>query len=813
MSIREYIKKRNFSQTPEPGVQKHLTVNKKRLIFVVQKHAASHLHYDFRLEMNGTLKSWAVPKGPSLDPSVKRLSVHVEDHPLDYANFSGIIPKGQYGAGTVEIWDKGIWEPENDMISGYKKGVLEFILHGKKLHGHWKLFRIKTQDSKKNNWLLVKSKDSESKSAKKLDVLDENLQNNLIQKLTDNSKASPIKSLRKITPQLATLVNTPPVEENWIYEIKYDGYRFLTYIGKTKIEIITRNKKDWTKNFSNIKSEIDKLGLHQTVLDDEIVAVDKNHHFNFQLLQNSIHLGKEKDIHYYVFDMPFCCGFDIRNLPLIERKKILKKIFQSHKDMTQVHYSDYIEGSGNQVWKKSCELGLEGIIAKEEQSTYESKRTKTWLKIKCMHRQEFLIVGFTKSSVTNLAFGALLLGYYDKNELIYCGHVGTGFSLETRNMLKELLFPLIIQTSPFKEKPDGVEVKKTFWVKIKLIAEVQFTEWSESRILRHPSFLGLRGDKKLKDITREKIMIINEENKIISHQYIKKSINNTKLTHPDKILFSNGKITKEDLAKYYLSVSDWILPFITNRPLMLLRCPEGSDGDCFFQKHASASLSKDIYRIEIQEKKDKDQYLYIKDEAGLLAVVQLGSIELHPWASKTKSVETPDYITFDLDPGPGVEWKQMIQAAYRLHDFLEKNQLQTFVKTSGKKGLHVVVPLNTNATWDEIKKFAQYVAIEMDKAFPNEYVTTITKNKRINKILIDYFRNNRGSTTVAAYSCRVSANASVSLPISWTELSSVPSGDYYDIHKTLNRLKKLANDPWENFFSVKQKIKLEGSSL
>lgn len=818
MALNEYQHKRNFKKTPEPKGKSWAFKKPKKLIFVVQKHAASHLHYDFRLEMNGVLKSWAVPKGPSLDPNQKRLAMEVEDHPLEYASFEGTIPQGQYGGGTVMVWDQGIWELSGSYEESYKRGKLEFILHGKKLKGKWILLRIE-KNKQKSSWLLVKARDDESRNIKQYDILKEQPLSVMSQRdldeiaadktlgqtefaktvtaiLKKNKAAKPINKLPKLSPQLAVLVNKAPEGDQWLHEVKFDGYRLLACFNNDHLKLITRNGNDWTNKLQPIADAIKPLKLINTILDGELVAIDKNNHISFQLLQNAIHFNKPAKLIYYIFDMPFCLGFNIRSIGLQERKQILKKLFELEQLSSVLQYSDHIQGSGKAIWQTSCELGLEGVISKHVDSPYESRRTKNWLKVKCVRQQEFLIIGFLHSKKRD--FSSLLLGYYDDDlNLHYCGHVGTGFSHATSEYLVKELTSLIQTKISCKNIPNALDKKNTVWTKPELIAVIKFSEWTEEKILRQPVFLGLRSDKNPTEVRLEQSALTSNVEK-----------SKSKITNKNKIIFPDKNFSKSDLANYYLNISQWILPHIVNRPLMLLRCPSGQEKNCFFQKHHKDELSKDIYAVDIQEKQDTKTYLYIKDKAGLLALSQLAVIEIHTWGSTIEAIEYPDHMIFDLDPGPGITWQQVIQAAYCVQDCLQQKKLKSFVKTSGKKGLHVVVPLVPHATWDEVKTYARNLVTDITRKYPDQYVGTMSKEKRQSKIFIDYFRNNRGATTVAPYSCRANLTASVSLPLAWSELNSIPSADYFDIVTAVQRLKSLSKDPWRDFFKFQRKNKL-----
>lgn len=818
MTLQEYKNKRDFQNTSEPaGKIEKKDVKKDKLIFVIQKHHASHLHYDFRLEMDGVLKSWAVPKGPCLDSTQKRLAQHVEDHPLEYAKFEGVIPKGQYGAGIVMIWDQGTYEPIGDFKKSYQQGKLEFILHGEKLSGKWSLVCMKTQEKNGDSWLLMKGKDENNRLLKEYDILTDkplsvnsqldlegiaaksNSSQSIVTLLKEEPQAIPIKKLPELNPELATLVEKIPMGLNWLHEVKYDGYRILAYFDKkSSVKLITRRNQDWTKKFLQLEHALQMLNLTLTIFDGELVAIDNNNRISFSLLQNSLTSHKPAKLVYYVFDMPICMGFDIQNLPLIKRKEYLKKILEQDTTNNLFQYSDHLQGNGEEILRTSCELGLEGVVSKELNSTYEQKRTKNWLKNKCVHRQEFLIIGYLLSPHEEREISSLLLGYYDeKLSLYYCGHVGTGFSHASLQDLAKRFNALIQKSTPqLKNFPTDISLEKTVWLKPNLIAEIKFSEWTSDGRLRHPVYLGLRLDKNPTEVTKEESK--NSQN-ILKNETIK-------LTNPNKILLDEKKITKENLANYYLSMSSWILPYIINRPLMILRCPSGENKKCFFQKHYKDELLPGLYFFPIQEKEKVDNYIYIKDQEGILSLSQLGVIEIHIWGSHINNIEYPDQMVFDLDPGENVSWKMVIDSAFILKEYLNKNNLQCFVKTSGKKGLHIIVPLLPKAKWVKVKEFSRDIGTSIAKKHPNRFVTTMTKAKRVGKIFIDYFRNNRGSTTIAPYSCRANKIAGVSLPLEWSELNTLGAASDFDIEKTLQKLTRIKKDPWQGFFEVKQII-------
>lgn len=821
--LQAYHKKRNFKKTSEPKGRKPKKKPSKKLLYVIQKHAASHLHYDLRLELEGVLKSWAVPKGPSLDPSVKRLAVHVEDHPLEYGGFEGIIPEGEYGGGTVMLWDTGEWQIEqDDPVGAYKKGRMTFLLKGKKLKGLWSLVQLKNNPK---NWLLIKVKDKYARSeseyditeAKPLSVLTRRTMdgianlNKKIKKTTKKMNVTNLISAKKtkipkiIFPQLATLVDNPPQGDQWLHEIKLDGYRLICFIQDQDIKLMTRRGQNWTNKFKNIVKEIKRLKIKSAVLDGEVVAIDQQKRFNFQLLQNTIHDHAKGKLIYYVFDLIYYDGHDLSKTPLIERKKILFQLLNSVNSKAVI-YNDHIMGHGEAVFKEACQMELEGIVSKRVESHYVQKRTKNWLKVKCKKRQEFVVGGFTKSQGRRKYFGSLLLGVYEDHQLQYCGHVGTGFTESTLESMAVLLQKYKTDHMPFKSRPP--DVKQVTWVEPRLVVEVEFSDWTDSKILRMPSFKGLREEKQPRKMMLEKSHAVSQK------KSGKKSNNNNldfnyPLTNPEKILYPEGNITKLQLARYYETIHEWMLPYIINRPLTLLRCPQGIEHKCFYQKHLHETTVESLHPVKIKEKDKIEEYLYLKNGEGLIALVQLGVLEIHAWNCHVDDIEKPDMIVFDLDPAPDVMWKKVIHAAVFVKEQLEKLKLKSFVRTTGGKGLHVVVPIIRQYNWDEVTAFAHAFVDYLVALEPDNYVGIMTKSKRKGKIYIDYLRNQRGATSIASYSTRAKGNAPVATPLSWDELSPRIKSTAYTIENLPSRLAKLKKDPWKDFFKIKQRLKLK----
>jgi bifunctional non-homologous end joining protein LigD len=846
MTLKIYRLKRDFKKTAEPkGVSKKKS--SKQNLYIIQKHAASHLHYDFRLELNGTLLSWAVPKGPCLDPKVKRLAMHVEDHPVEYGSFQGTIPKGQYGGGTVMLWDKGTWHCEDDNpTESYKKGKLTFTLKAKKLNGRWKLFRINKDDK---TWLLVKADDEFTKPLSKYDILKKepnSVINNITldeissqsavpkksktsksikptdasdtlkvakslkkqKKLAKPSKKSPQNLTidmpitafpKKISPQLATLVDEPPSGDNWVHEIKYDGYRLIGFKNGKSVMLQTRNHHDWTDKFPNIKKALASLKVKTAVFDGEVVVLDEKGKSDFQELQHAISEGEDESgsrtFVYYIFDLLYYDKYDLTSLPLMERKKFLKQVIV--KDTAAIRYGEHLTGSAKNILAETCKLGLEGIVSKDTTAPYVQRRNTAWLKSKCNKRQEFIICGLVAPQAGKRElFRSLMLGSYNaKHELIYHGNVGTGF---TQASIKEIYTKLKkheTDAMPFKKKPPGS--KNAVWLKPIVVAEIEFTEWTNNETLRHPSFKGFRADKPANTIGKEKPVTLKK---------IPPSKNTPNLTHPDKILYPKDKITKQDIYDYYEAIQDWILPYIINRPLTLVRCPETFE-KCFYQKHTNNTTPPSLFTFR-GKKNSPDNCIYIKNSEGLLVLPQMGTLEIHPWGSRIEEIEKPDIIVFDLDPAPDVTWKAVVAAAFEVKQHLADFKLQSFVKTTGGKGLHIVIPIKPQYNWSEIKNFTHVFVDYLVQINPKKYIGEMSKAKRTGKIFIDYLRNQRGATAVAPYSTRAREHAPVATPLHWDELTNKFNDTYYTIKTIMTRLADV-KDPWKKFFTMQQSLNLD----
>jgi bifunctional non-homologous end joining protein LigD len=829
VSLATYHKKRQFNRTPEPkGVFK--ARSKGQLQFIVQKHDASRLHYDFRLEFQGVLKSWAVPKGPSLDPGRKVLAVQVEDHPIDYGEFEGVIPKGQYGGGTVLLWDKGTWQPLHDPAEGFKAGKLHFTLHGKKLQGEWSLIRMHGKaggDGK--NWLLMKLKDKFAKSHG--DILADEPQSvksarSLEQIAGDRDDvwsgaakktghiAGVIKSAwpGRLSPQLAVLAESPPTGNEWLHEIKFDGYRILARIKGGKVQLITRNGKDWTVKFPRVAAALARLKVDSAIVDGEVVVLDKEGRSDFQALQAQLKDKETADPVYFAFDLPFCDGFDLRQTPLIKRKERLKQILLQSNLGQRISFSDHVKGNGDAVVEKACGMALEGIVSKQADAPYVSRRDPTWLKSKCGQRQEFVIIGYTDPQGARSGFGSLLLGYHDsKKRLVFAGRVGTGFNEQLLKTTLRQLRELKQDTPPTDLPPPPRERRSAHWVKPTLVAEVKFTGWTRDGMLRHPAFVAFRSDKPASQIVRElPVKPDKVEAMMTSDRKHSRAPDNVladvTLTHPDKIFYPDSGTTKRDLAEYYTYVERWMLPHVINRPLALVRCPGGLSSKCFFQRNWSETLPQAIDKADVTYGKSKEIHVAIHNLAGIISMAQIGVLEIHTWNCRTDNVERPDQLIFDLDPGPDLPWKRVVEAAKQLSRTLQSLRLPTFLKTSGGKGVHITIPIEPDIDWDSAKSFCETIAKSLAEE-SDLFVANMRKDLRRGKVYVDYNRNGRGATAVAPYSTRARASAPVSMPIAWDELGKLKSADHFKVEMARRYLEKRKSDPWRDFEKSRVNLK------
>ncbi len=793
--LKEYNKKRDFSKTKEPSGKKKVRKKKKELIFVIQEHHARRLHYDFRLELEGVLKSWAVPKGPSLDPADKRLAVQTEDHPLGYATFHGTIPKGEYGGGEVFIWDNGTWETEEeDPVAALKNGRLEFSLKGNKLSGKWILIKTHYKGAK-NNWLLIKRHDEAEVEIPKETV-----------KKKSRAKKSAAIPMGKdpwpgfIRPQLPRLVSIPPSQdEGWMHEMKYDGYRIQAHIKNGVAEFYTRNGLNWSNSFPFLLSATGKFPVQNAILDGEIVVLDSEGRSHFQMLQNSLKSKDDKHLKYYVFDLLYLNGKDLRPLPLLERKEMLLELMKDVPD--NVVFSEHFMEDSHDFYKTACELKLEGMISKLADSPYSSGRNDLWTKTKCGARQEFIIGGWTEPKGGRTGIGALLLGVYEGNDLRYAGRVGTGFNQKTLRELRKMLTSLEQKESPFdKKSPKGKDIH---WVSAEKVCEVSFSQWTDEGILRTPVFQGMRDDKPAKEIHLEK-----PKKNVSKKKSTPKKEKGVSISSPDKILFQKERITKQQIADFYHEISKHMLPYLEDRPLSLVRCPHGSEGKCFFQKHVTGNIPDAFHTFPIKEDKGEGTYLSIDSVEGLLELVQLNAFELHAWNCHKDDYMRPDQIVMDFDPGPGISWKQVVEGAFELKEMLEDLGLQSFVKLTGGKGLHVHIPVAPIYSWDQIKSFSQSLALELVSRHPDLYTANMSKKIRQDKIFVDYLRNGYGATAVVPYSLRTKPLSAIAMPVDWKELKKIKGPQEFTLPKALKKLKARKVDPWKGMLKLKQKIEI-----
>ena len=894
MALEEYQRKRDFRQTPEPAGAR--AARKKQaaaaLSFVVQKHAASRLHYDFRLELGGVLLSWAIPKGPSLDPGEKRLAVHVEDHPIEYGGFEGVIPKGQYGGGTVLLWDRGTWTPEgSDPEVAYHKGALKFRLDGEKLHGHWALVRMggKAANAKgagcHENWLLIKERDEAAvpgsdaalvadqplsvATGRSMDAIAADRD-----RVWDSGKgeiaghpapaavAKPARERARgarkrampatLMPQLATQADQPPEGPEWLHEIKHDGYRLLARIERGEVRLLTRSGLDWTGKFPALARALAALPADSAVIDGELVALAADGTTSFAELQDHIARGDTSGLVFFAFDLLYRDGDDLMGAALEDRKRALAEIVPREAGGT-VRYSDHQEGRGPDFFRHACSHCLEGIVAKRRDRAYRPGRSSDWLKIKCHNRDEFVVIGFTEPSGTRHGFGALVLGYYDRDGgLRYAGRVGTGFNDTQLGDLRGRLDALA-RPKPAAAIPKGVPVKGVHWTEPRLVAEVRFGGWTADSILRHPSFQGLREDKSAEEVVYDMPMGTNDphppaaraagpslsrnagEGKKSAAKPLSRTagegggarsattgegaaavsapardgsiiFEGVRLTHPDRVLYADRGITKLALAQYYAAVKDWALPQLANRPLSLLRCPEGYDKECFYQKHLSSGVPDVLGRVEIGEKSVTETYLVIENLAALIGIVQMGVLEIHPWGSTVAKLETPDRITFDFDPDVGLPYERVSEAAIEMREALAGIGLESFAKTTGGKGLHVVAPVTPKLDWEAIKEFSKWVAERFAAAYPDRFTTNMAKRARTGRIFIDYLRNGRGATAIGAFSPRARAGAPVATPLFWEEVERGVKPDAFTVETVPGRLATLKSDPWAEMAKLRQSI-------
>ncbi|WP_339450553.1 DNA ligase D [Pseudomonas sp. JAI120] len=807
--LSEYNRKRDFEVTAEPSGS---AAGRKReasaLSFVIQKHDARNLHYDFRLELDGVLLSWAVPKGPSLDPSQKRLAVHVEDHPLSYGGFEGSIPAGQYGAGDVIVWDRGIWQPHDDPHKAYAAGKLKFTLVGEKLSGDWALVRTRLKGSgDKEQWLLIKEHDQQARSAADYDIVEAQpksvLSDASIGKPTAKPRAKPQKQAtalpEQFAPQLATLVDRAP-EGDWHYEIKFDGYRMLARIRDGEVRLFTRNGHDWTERLPRQAKALRALKLKDSWLDGEVVSLNGDGLPDFQALQNAFDIGRSLDIVYYLFDAPFLNGSDQRQAPLEERRAALKDALSGSRSKL-LRFSEAFAANQRDIFESACDLALEGVIGKRKGSPYASSRNTDWIKLKCRLRQEFVIVGYTRPQGSRSGFGALLLAVNDDGGLVYAGRVGTGFDQASLKNIYAQLTPLERDASPLEKPITSAQARGVHWVEPRLVGEVQFTEWTREGVVRQAAFVGLRTDKPATQIIHEQPRAANSLKAVKAP----KPHGGVNITHPERVIDPQSGTQKQQLAQFYEGISEWILPFLRHRPVSLLRAPEGIEGEQFFQKHSERLAIPNIKQLDPALDPGHARLMEIDTTKALIGAVQMGTIELHTWGATSDKIETPDLFVLDLDPDPALPWKTMLEAAQLTLSVLDELGLEAFVKTSGGKGVHLVIPLARRDSWDAVKAFAKAIAQFMTEQLPERFTATSGPKNRVGKIFVDYLRNARGASTVAAYSVRARPGLPVSVPVSREELKGLRGAQQWTVANLHQRLQGLKVDPWAGYAN-RQKI-------
>jgi bifunctional non-homologous end joining protein LigD len=855
MALEDYKKKRDFSRTPEPPGETRAPGGSS---YCIQKHAASRLHYDFRLELDGVLLSWAVPKGPSFDPHDKRLAMQVEDHPVEYGSFEGVIPEGEYGAGTVVLWDSGTWTPVIDPRLALKKGELKFDLFGDKLVGRWALVRMK-DDPKA--WLLVKDKDEHARSSAELDIvsarpLSVKSGRGLAEVAAERDRlwhsrsvgpggevgpggpaegegGAPLRladlrgAVRGALPRtqplaLAMVVETPPAGDEWVHEIKHDGYRIVARIDEGDVQLVSRNGKDWTKEFPQVARAASRLPAGTALLDGEVAAVLPSGATSFQALQRRA--DKATPLVYFVFDLLHLDGWDLREVGLVERKQVLRRLLESAPET--LRFSDHVRGQGPEFFEQAREAGLEGVVSKRADAPYRGGRGGDWRKAKCRLSQEMVIGGWTLPSDGRNSIGALHVGFHEDGQLVYAGKVGSGFS---ERMLTDLLHRLEARkrdTCPFVSVPAEMQ-RGARWVEPDLVAQVEFSQWTDEGRMRQPVFLGLRDDRDARHVVRERPGTIegggidtvsagrpwealrgHATRTIAASGEEVAEVLGVRLTHPDRVYYPDLGFTKLDLALYYVSIADKMLPLVEGRPLTLVRCPDGISGETFYQKHAGSWTPPQVRRLAVPGK--PEEFLFVDSVPGLVALAQAGILEIHPWNSRVARLEEPDQVILDLDPDEALPFSRVATAARRVRALLGERGLESFVKTTGGKGLHVCVPLVPERGWEELEEFTRLVAQRLARDEPELFTANMAKAQRKGRVYVDYLRNVRGANAVGAFSTRARAGAPVSVPVDWDELDRLSGPAGFTVAEVPLRVLEQgagrAVDPWARYLEVKQHV-------
>ncbi|WP_236173227.1 DNA ligase D [Pseudomonas pseudonitroreducens] len=824
--LKEYARKRDFSGTPEPRGES-LSTRTGEAAFVVQKHDASHLHYDFRLELDGVLKSWAVPKGPCLDPKVKRLAIEVEDHPLDYARFEGHIPDGHYGAGDVIVWDEGRWTPIGDPQEGLKSGHLKFRLAGSKLAGSWNLIRTRMA-GRQPQWFLIKGRDDQARDYPRFDILAEQPLSVVTgqplpseeargkqvapkrskplaaKKTTAKRTAGKAKLPEAISPELATLVDAPPAGD-WRYEIKIDGYRLLARIDEGQVKLLTRNGHDWSNKLPELCAALAELKVQSAWLDGEILVMDEEGRPDFQRLQNAFEADISAPIHYTLFDLLWLDGEDYRNKPLEARRQALVQLLRGN-GQDCLRFSEDFTDDPRSILDSACRLGLEGLIGKRAGSLYTEKRSRDWIKLKCKHRQEFVIVGYSAPKGSRVHFGALLLGLHDGNgELRYAGKVGTGFSAASLKTLHQQLKPLRRKTSPLRESPAGPDAKGVTWLRPDLLCEVAFAEITRDGLVRQAVFHGLRSDKPAQAIVEEKPRRAARVSATSSSRSNSGNVlEGVTVTHPERVIDPTSKLRKIDVARYYEKAGERLLPWLADRPVSLVRAPDGVAGEQFFQRHASRTAIPGAEQLDPKLDPGHAPLLRIASAKALVGAAQMGALELHTWNAALDDLEKPDRFILDLDPDPTLPWQRMIEATQLTLTLLDELKLTAFLKTSGGKGMHILVPLQRHQGWDEVKDFAHAISRHMANLMPDRFSAVSGPKNRVGKIFIDYLRNSRGASTVCVWSVRAREGLPVSVPVTRHELPKLKAANQWTLANVDERL--AGSDPWADWANTRQRL-------
>ncbi len=829
--LARYWAKRDFSVTTEPRGAAAQSGDTRS--FVIQKHAASRLHYDFRLELDGVLVSWAVPKGPSFDPGDKRMAIHVEDHPLSYGSFEGTIPAKQYGAGTVIVWDHGTWEPVGDPRAGLASGKLVFRLHGQKMAGLWELVKIAKGGEKQEPWLLFKKRDAFARPKSEYDVVTALPDSVIAKPLSKQSTAGArtettrrgsatrdstvvpgaVKARlpQKLAPQLATLAAGIPEAGQWLYEIKFDGYRIMARIEHGKVALTTRGGHDWSARMPDLVGELERWKLDSTWLDGEVVVLGADGAPDFNALQRSFeNRDKGAAIVYFVFDLPFFEGHDLRQVGLLDRRRLLKALLDD-KATDRVRFSAAFESDPATALASACRMNLEGLIAKRGDAGYASGRTESWLKLKCRQRQEFVVCGYTDRSDGSPQIGSLILGVHDaKGGLVSVGSVGTGWNAEEARTLKAKLSGLETARAPFAAgaaKPGRWSRRvagSERWVEPRLVAEVEFADWSPDAQIRHATYVALRTDKPAKAITRERPTALTGATS--TRSAASRPDSGIKVTHGDRVIDISTGLTKLDLVRYYESVADWILPHLKARPCSLVRGPTGVAGPVFFQKHGDRIGIPGIHELDPSLWPGHDALLEIHNRKALAGAAQMNVIEFHTWNSRVRTIDRPDRMVFDLDPGDGTSWQHVQEAATLVQGLLSELGLRAWLKTSGGKGLHVVVPIAAKLDFDTVKSFSRAIVQHLANAVPARFVAKSGPSNRVGKIFVDYLRNGHGATTVAAFSARARPGLGVSMPVDWDDLAKLKGGAHWTIQSAREHLSFQRSDPWLDYWTTRQPL-------